>query len=96
MDLQVGGSSAASLLPIGTVWVAQVARASSVSVLPDQSVILSHDASRTGLDTVRAVNKVCTLDAVVWALKNSTGNTLKYLLILKMEIILTVNTSCEQ
>lgn len=38
-----------------------------ICILPDQSVVLSHDASWAGLDTVWAINVVGTLDAVVWS-----------------------------
>lgn len=48
--------------------MAQVTHAIGVRKLPDQGVVFSHDASRAGLDAVRAVDVVCTLHAAVWSL----------------------------
>lgn len=48
--------------------MAQVAHAIGIRELPDQGVVLAHDASRAGLDAVRAINVVSTLDAAVRSL----------------------------
>lgn len=51
---------------IGTVCMAEVADVIGICKLPDQGVVLPHDARRAGLDTVGTINIVGTLDAVVW------------------------------
>lgn len=62
------------LLPVGTVWMAEVADIVGICILPDQCAVLPHDPSWAGLDTVWAVNEVGTLDAAVWPLKQDTEN----------------------
>lgn len=46
--------------------MAEVADIVGVCILPDQGAVLPHDPSWAGLDTVRTVNVVGTLDAAVW------------------------------
>lgn len=48
--------------------MAQVAHIVGICILPDQGVVLPHDAGWAGLDTVWAINVVGTLDTVVWSL----------------------------
>lgn len=69
----------------------QVAHAIGVCKLPDQGVVLSHDASRTGLDAVRAVDVVRTLDAAVWSLSRSRTTSLYMCLSLsKLNLLLKI------
>lgn len=59
-------------LPVGTVWMAEVADIIGICILPNQGVVLPHDSSWASLDTVWAVNVVGTFDAVVWSLNQGT------------------------
>jgi hypothetical protein len=52
--------------------MAEVADMVGVCILPDQGIVLPHDSSWTGLDTVRAINVVGTLYTVVWSLYQRT------------------------
>lgn len=47
--------------------MAQVTHVIGIRKLPDQGIVFSHDSRRAGLDTVRAIDVVSTLYAVVWA-----------------------------
>jgi hypothetical protein len=57
-----------------------------ICILPDQSVVLSHDASWAGLDTVWAINVVGTLDAVVWSLNQGIEKVAHLLFLFEKKI----------
>lgn len=65
-------------LPVGTVWMAEVADVTGICVLPDQGVVLPQDPSWAGLDTVWAINVVGTFDAVVWPLNQGTVKVMDF------------------
>lgn len=48
--------------------MAQTAGEAGVGELPDQGIVLAHDARRAGPDAVRPVDVVSTLHTAVWAL----------------------------
>lgn len=73
------------LLPIGTVWMAEVADIIGICILPDQGAVLPHDPSWAGLDTVWAVNVVGTLDAAVWPLKQDTEKVTNILVLFQKQ-----------
>lgn len=60
--------------------MAQVAHAAAIRKLPDQGVVFSHDASRAGLDAVRAIDVVGALDAAVRPLRQDGERHLRMLL----------------
>lgn len=81
--------------PVGTVGMAQVAHAIGIRELPDQGVVLAHDASRAGLDAVRAIYVVSTLDAAVRSLHQDRERPSHVSFSFKMEVPCYLNTFCE-